>query len=256
MFENKLLSYDPNEINDKKVKIVDKKKIDQDKLKQLEEGFNIYLSGANKERVDQMRKKEQIERNMRNNNNHDKRSANCQSVGMRKKWNNANQNPLILKENNYFKGPDESLYTLNLNTTNAFKEYGAVDTNQSQMSRNENRNDYRLSKESFFNIEDIIQNMHQNNNLSEFISDNYRVQDAPPRQRRGWGQPVFQNNEEKSLNMTDSEEKLRRKELNTTNYELKSRTNIEEFAFNTQTSRFSLRDSLEASFFRSFHKNN
>jgi hypothetical protein len=50
-------------------------------LRQKEEGFSVYIMGANEERIKNLRKKELLEKNTRN-----KSITNSKSVGLRKKW--------------------------------------------------------------------------------------------------------------------------------------------------------------------------
>jgi len=148
-------------------------------LRDKEDGFSIYLMGANEERIKNLRKKEQIEKIMKTRSNN-----NSKSIATRKKWNTVQlKSPLNTIDRSKSKEA-KKLVSNNSNskieTTNSKNDTYHKISNSKDIFQNHNSNN---------NLEEILFNMNKNvsNNLNKLEMEspgNFRV-------RKNWGEPKY-----------------------------------------------------------------
>jgi hypothetical protein len=218
MFSTKLIAEDPNE----ECKFRQRMRLDpvEEKMKNLEQGFNVYISGANKERVDNLRKKEEISKKLKNiqskvqqeeRRGWDKKKA----TQLFKRFQSAegkNQTILNTNESYYsmigknimntmdFKVSQDSFYSIDkmVNTINFPKDLNKF-LNSNDFSYNYNLNVTELLNNigsTSINTTDLIEKYDQlynnNNKDNNEISTNTNT-DFPQRKRKTWTTPTYNN---------------------------------------------------------------
>lgn len=183
-------------------------------LREREEGFSVYLMGANEERMKNMRKKEQIEKNKIRSNN------NSRSIATRKKWDAHNSNVLnILNQgsHNRDKGSLERIYEKESRSKSRHNEVKSAGVDYKVVSKmilgdgarvNNSGSKQIVSKESLSNLEEMIMNI---NSMKLNVASNLNKIESPmnilndhssgnntntnnsniKRNRNAWGEPKY-----------------------------------------------------------------
>ena len=145
-------------------------------LRDKEDGFSIYLMGANEERIKNLRKKEQIEKIMKTRSNN-----NSKSLATRKRWDQVTQ------EKNEKQIQPKS--PINTSDRSKSKEIKNITREDNLRSNNKETNNIFQNHNSNNNLEDILFNMNKNVN----INLNKLDMESPGnvRNRKNWGEPKY-----------------------------------------------------------------
>lgn len=150
------------------------KPVKEKKIKQREEGFSVYLMGANEERIKNLRKKEQIDRMMKN-----RQTNQSKSIQNRIKLETRHDKPdqtVESRSKSRHRPINSALITNNLSNSK-------VPVNDNKFSEHSHNYKISTSKDSLSNIEDMLSNINlMNKNLASNL--NKLTGDSPYNKRR------------------------------------------------------------------------
>jgi hypothetical protein len=140
------------------------------KTKQREEGFSVYLMGANEERMKNLRKKEQIDRMMKNRSNNNSKSIQNRVKGYNKLSEKSDGlNDMVSKSRHR-----------EINSALVYRKAYQNDNKLSEIPQNYKINN---SRDSLNNIEDMLSNINMmNKNIASNL--NKLTVDSPANKRR------------------------------------------------------------------------
>jgi hypothetical protein len=140
------------------------------KTKQREEGFSVYLMGANEERIKNLRKKEQIDKMMKNRSNNNSKSIQNRVKG---------DNKLSEKSDGIVDMRSKSRHR-EINSALVYRKVHQNDNKFVEVPQNYKINN---SRDSLNNIEDMLSNINMmNKNIASNL--NKLTVDSPANKRR------------------------------------------------------------------------
>lgn len=195
-------------------------------MRQKEEGFSVYLMGANEDRIKNIRRKEIIEKQMksRQNNNYSNNNK-SRSIANRKKWgdykdnksssnrinfnnlNNVNNNDLLVIANESRSKSNKkkeikksaggshidykAISKLILNNTNSISNNNQHSNTNFNVNNNSGFKNI-FSKDSITNLEEMLNDINTvNKNVSNLNKLNINSESPINKRRRNWNEPKY-----------------------------------------------------------------